>query len=177
MTTQLEAMTTAYNSIKDYIKDLSDSDPTLANTMKSVQRSLKNYMASDKLVSLGVTTDWKTGDISFDSDTFSEAYASDPDGVKTALLGDDDSEGIMSRMDDYLTEQLDSSSGFFVTKEKTINKKVAKLEDSIDAMETRLAKRQETLEAQFAALETLMSSLNSTSDYLTSFFESYSSSS
>ena len=43
-------------------------------------------------------------------------------------------------------------------------------------METRLEKRRESLEAQFSAMEELISSLNSTGDYLTNFFEDYSSS-
>jgi flagellar hook-associated protein 2 len=42
-------------------------------------------------------------------------------------------------------------------------------------MTTRLEKRRATLESQFAAMETLVSSLNSQGDYLTSFFESYNS--
>ena len=46
----------------------------------------------------------------------------------------------------------------------------------LQGIETRLEKRRETLEAQFSAMEELISSLNSTGDYLTSFFEDYSSS-
>lgn len=53
-------------------------------------------------------------------------------------------------------------------------------------METRLKKRRETLETQFAVMEELVSvtdrpygasTLNSQSDYITSFFESYNQSS
>jgi flagellar hook-associated protein 2 len=83
----------------------------------------------------------------------------------------------MSRLDDYLTDQLDSTSGFLVTKETTIEKQISDLDDRISSLETRLEKRQEMLEAQFSAMETLISSLNSQGDYLTSFFEDYNSSS
>jgi flagellar hook-associated protein 2 len=176
ISTQLQKMVDAYNKINTFIDSLSESDPTLANTMKSVQRSLRNYLTSSSFLSLGIQTDWETGELTFDSDTFSEAYEDNAETVITSLLGDDDSEGVMSRLDDYLSEQVNSTSGFLASKEKTIDKQVADLDDKIDAMTTRLEKRRATLEAQFSAMETLLSSLNSQGDFLTSFFESYSSS-
>jgi len=176
ISTQLQKVVDAYNSINSYLDTLSESDPTLANTMKSVQRSLRNYLTSGSFLSLGIETDWKTGKLTFDSDTLSAAYEKDPEAVIASLLGDDDSKGVMDRLDDYLTAQVDSTTGFLATKEKTIDKQVATLEDKIDAMTTRLEKRRATLEAQFAAMETLLSTLNSQGDYLTSFFASYSSS-
>ena len=91
--------------------------------------------------------------------------------------GDGDSDGIMNRLDDYLSDQLNATTGFMVTKNTTLENQMSRLEDSISSMETRLEKRQEVLEAQFSAMETLMSSLNSQGDYLTSFFESYNGSS
>ena len=145
--------------------------------MKSVQRSLRSYLTSSSFIALGVSSDWETGELSFDTDTFSEAYSEDADAIKVSLLGDDDNEGIMSRLDDYITGQMNSTTGFLVTKKTSINKQTSDLEDKITAMETRLEKRQATLEAQFTAMETLVSSLNSQGDYLTSFFEDYNSSS
>ncbi len=174
--TQLQKIVDAYNAINTYLDTLSDSDPTLANTMKSVQRSLRNYLTSGSFLSLGIETDWKTGTLTFDSDTLSAAYENDPETVVASLLGDDGTQGIMARLDGYLDEQVDATTGFLATKEKTIDKQVATLEDKIDAMTTRLEKRRAVLEAQFAAMETLLSTLNSQSDFLTSFFASYGSS-
>ncbi len=175
--TQMEEMVAAFNTINTYVDTIYASDSTLGSSLKSVQRSLKNYLTNSGLVSLGIASDWQTGELSFDSDTFATAYAADPDGVKVTLLGDGDSEGIMNRLDDYMSDQLNASTGFMVTKNTTLENQISRLEDSISAMETRLEKRQEVLEAQFSAMETLMSSLNSQGDYLTSFFESYNTSS
>lgn len=173
VTTQLEEMVEAYNTINTYVDTISASDSTLGSSLKSVQRSLKNYLTTSGLVSLGIASDWQTGELSFDSDTFATAYAADPDGVKVALLGDGDSDGIMNRLDDYLSDQLNATTGFMVTKNTTLENQMSRLEDSISSMETRLEKRQEMLEAQFSAMETLISSLNSQGDYLTNFFDSY----
>ncbi len=176
ISTKLQELVDAYNAVNEYIDTISASDSTLANTMKSVQRSLRNYLTGSELVNLGISTDWETGELSFDSDTFSEAYAADSEGVITNLFGDDDTDGVLVRLDDYLAEQTNATSGFLATKEERIDDQISRLEDSITAMETRLEKRRETLEAQFSAMETLISSLNSNGDYLTSFFEDYSSS-
>lgn len=174
--TKMQEMVDAYNAINEYVDTIYDSDPTLANTMKNVQRSLRNYLTGSELVNLGISTDWETGDLELDSDVFSEAYEADSQGVIFNLFGDDDTDGILVRLDDYLSEQTNSSSGFLATKEERIDAETSRLEDAIAAMETRLEKRRETLEAQFAVMEELVSSLNSTGDYLTSFFEDYSSS-
>jgi flagellar hook-associated protein 2 len=176
ISTKLQEMVDAYNAVNEYIDTISASDSTLANTMKSVQRSLRNYLTGRELVNLGISTDWETGELSFDSETFSEAYEADSEGVITNLFGDDDTDGVLARLDDYLAEQTNATSGFFATKDKGIDDQISRLEDNITAMETRLEKRRETLEAQFSAMEELISSLNSNGDYLTSFFEDYSSS-
>jgi flagellar hook-associated protein 2 len=173
ITTQLQEMVDAYNAINEYIDTVYDSDPTLANTMKSVQRSLKTFLTSSELVNAGIETDWESGELTFDTDVFSEVYTADTEKMMTALFGDDDSDGIMTRLDDYLTDQMSSTGGFLATKTAKIDEETSRLEDTITAMETRLEKRQELLEAQFSAMEELVSSLNSTGDYITSFFESY----
>lgn len=174
--TKLQEMVDAYNAVNEYVDTIYASDPTLANTMKTVQRSLRNYLTGSELVNLGISTDWETGELELDTDVFSEAYAADSEGLTFDLFGDDDTDGILVRLDDYLSEQTNSTSGFLATKEERIDAETSRLEDTITAMETRLEKRRETLEAQFSAMEELISSLNSTGDYLTSFFEDYSSS-
>lgn len=176
ISTHLEEMVAAYNAINSYVKDIYDSDPTLANTMKSVQTGLENYLTSNALVNLGVTSDWETGELSFDSETFATAYADDASAVKSALLGDNN-DGLMNRLDDYMGDKLSTTDGFLAAKKTTINKEISRLDDSIAAMETRIEKRRTLLEAQFTAMETLVSSLNSQGDYLTNFFDSYTSTS
>ncbi|WP_319585875.1 flagellar filament capping protein FliD [uncultured Desulfobulbus sp.] len=177
ISTQLQEMVDAFNAMETFIDTIEASDSTLARSMISVQRSLRNYMTSSSFLSLGIQSDWETGELTFDTDIFDEAYDEDADAMKVALMGDDDNEGIMSRLDDYLTEQLNSTTGFLVTKTNSIDKQVSALDDKIDSMTTRLEKRRATLESQFAAMETLVSSLNSRGDYLTSFFESFNSTS
>jgi flagellar hook-associated protein 2 len=173
---QLENIVSAYNEINDFVDGIYDSDPTLANSMRSVSRNLKGYLTNSSLLNLGISSDWETGSLSFDSTVLSDAYEEDPDAVIYSLLGDDDYEGIFVQFDDYIAELVNGSSGFLATKSSTIDNKIDRLNDSIESMEMRLEKRQATLEARFTIMESLISSLNSQSEYLDNFFQSESSS-
>jgi flagellar hook-associated protein 2 len=173
---QIEDIVSAYNEINEFVDGIYDSDPTLANSMRSVSRNLKNYLTNSSLLSLGVSSDWETGNLSFDSTVLSEAYEEDPDAVIYSLIGDDDYEGIFVQFDNYVADLVNGSSGFLATKSSTIDKKIDRLNDSIDSMEMRLEKRQATLEARFTVMESLISSLNSQSEYLENFFQNESSS-
>jgi flagellar hook-associated protein 2 len=75
ISTLLQDLVEAYNAINTPIDTISESDPTLASGMKSIQRSLRNTLTSSDLLSLGIASDGETGALSFDSDTFSPAYA------------------------------------------------------------------------------------------------------
>lgn len=176
MEEKIQAIVDAYNAINTYVSTIYESDSTMANEMRSVSRKIKDYLTEDVFVKLGISSDWETGELEFDSDTLSEAYEDDPEGVLLSLFGDDDNTGFMTLFDDYVATQTDSSTGFLATKSDTIETKIDRLDEAIERMETRLEARRETLEAQFTAMETLVSTLNSTGDYLTSFFEDYSSS-
>ncbi len=176
MIEQIDEIVSAYNEIYQFVEGIYDSDPTLANTMRSVVRNLKGYLTNSALLNLGVSSDWETGYLSFDSSVLSEVYEEDPDAVVYSLLGDDDYEGIFVQFDDYVAELVNGSSGFLATKSSTIDSKIDRLNDSIESMEMRLEKRQATLEASFTAMESLISSLNSQAEYLENFFQSDSSS-
>lgn len=84
--TQMEEMVAAFNTINTYVDTIYASDSTLGSSLKSVQRSLKNYLTNSGLVSLGIASDWQTGELSFDSDTFATAYAADPDGDRKSVV-------------------------------------------------------------------------------------------
>ena len=177
ISSKLQELVDNYNAITSFVDDVSASDASLGRSLKSMQRSIRNYISSSSLVALGISSDYETGELSFDEDTFNAAYEEDSESVLTSLFGTDDTDGIMSRLDDYMSTQMSSSSGYLATKKKSIDENISRIEDSISMMELRLEKRQKTLEAQFSAMETLVSSLNSQQEYLTNFFSDSSSSS
>lgn len=169
---RLESIISTYNSINTYVSTIYDADSSMGLAMKSVQSNIKDYLTNQVFIDIGITSDWETGDLELDSSTLTDAFDDDPDGVLLSLFGDDDNVGFMSYLDDYVSEQTDSSTGFLAIKNDTIDTKIDRLNSSIENMETRLESRRVTLEAQFSAMETLVATLNSTGDYLTSYFES-----
>jgi flagellar hook-associated protein 2 len=168
---QLEETVAAYNAINEYINTVYNSDSSLGNSMKTVQRNLKDSLTA--LASLGIESNWETGEFTFNSEILAEVYGDEPDAVIELLMGADDNGGAMTSLDDYLSDQLNASRGFYALKENSINDQNSTLDDRITAAETRLEKRRELLESQFVAMELLVSSLNSQGDFLTTFFESY----
>lgn len=168
---KMQSIIEAYNEINAYVTDISASDSTTANAMKSVSRNIKEYLTDEVFIDIGISSNWETGELEFDSTVLSTAYTEDPDGVVFSLFGDDDNAGFMSYLDDYIADQTNSSTGFLATKGDTIDTKIDRYEESIEKMDTRLEARRVTLQAQYSAMETLVSSLNSTGDYLTSYFE------
>src|SRR6056297_2635126 len=173
----VEAFISAYNAVIGQADSLSSYNPDTGasavlngdTTLRSMRSMLPNSLgASDggefNLVQLGVTSDL-TGKLSLDTETFDALMSDDSSGVLAALnafgelLGAEvsryaDSKGLL----DGRTEGLRSSL------------------KSIEAQREVLDKRMESFEArvtrQFGALDTLISQLQTTGNFLTTQLES-----
>lgn len=84
-----------------------------------------------------------------------------------AADGATDAESGFVRRFKRLADAALSSEGMFATRTATIQASVNRNEQSQDAMELRLEKTQQRLQAQYSALDTTMSRLNNLSSYLT----------
>jgi len=180
ITSKINSFISAYNKMISFIDEAAESGGSTNSDLSSIARSMRGFLNTqfegdsvfNALSSLGFETDFQTGELSIDSTTLSEALEDNFDSVMALFAGDDNSTGIFTKMFEYLDEQTDSKTGFYATREDSLDAKISRIEESIERMETRLAKREETLTAQYNALELLMSDLNSSSDYLTAFFSS-----
>lgn len=113
---------------------------------------------SPATIGLTITRD---GTFEFDEATFTAALASDPDTVQTML------QAIAGRVATVGDDSSDSISGTLtqaVTGQQSI---YDDLQKQIESWTDRLAMREETLRAQFSAMEAALSKLSSTSSYLT----------
>ncbi|MFL6113511.1 MAG: flagellar filament capping protein FliD [Catenulispora sp.] len=88
----------------------------------------------------------------------------------TAGTPDDtvDTDGIAARMSVLAEIASDSVAGAITTMAAGQDTEAKDIQSQIDAWTLRLEKRQETMKAQFNALETALSSLQSQSSWLTS---------
>lgn len=178
----LNAFVSGYNSVVSFISGQSTLGETEAGILagdsglNSVKRHLQDMLttftdnegAFSVLSQVGFETQ-KDGTITLNSETLSDAIDLDYDSLVSLLAGLEEEEdgGVMTDFVDYLTSMTDSSSGFYAGREKAINDNIASMDSRIEIMELRLAKREETMRAQFTAMETLIATMNTQSDFLT----------
>jgi flagellar hook-associated protein 2 len=98
-----------------------------------------------------------------DSDTLSSAVTSNLDSV-SELFSDDD-QGFAFRLSELLDNMLDDD-GLLDAREDGINAQIESTQDAATAFTERLELVEARYRAQYAALDTLMSSMSATSSYL-----------
>jgi flagellar hook-associated protein 2 len=171
ITASVEAFVSAYNALQSTMSELGNGELSGDYTIRSLQsqvRSIINTVPSglsgdySYLTELGIELD-KYGVMSLDSSTLSDAISTNLDSV-SELFSDDD-QGYAFRLNELLENVLDSN-GLLDSKEDGINARIDDLQDAQENMQYRLEVIEARYQSQYAALDTLMSSLTTTSSYL-----------
>ena len=184
--TKLQAFVDAYNSARETMKTLSqydsdeedtgvlNGDTTVSSALNQL-RSLLSATPSDAsstyqyLSQLGVTSS-SDGTLSLDTDVLESAMDSDFASVAKTVAAYGDAF-------DTLTTNMNDTEGLITSRIDGLNTTSDSLTDRITEMNRLLELTQARYEAQFVALETLLSSLQTTSTYLTQQLASLTSSS
>lgn len=163
---------TAYNSTTDKGAALSGESTVLSLRSRLASVVTGEIAPGVSLASIGVSVQ-KDGSLKVDSDKL--ATALDNGKAKALFVGSTGVTGLASKIDSMIAAAIDD--------EGLIGNRLAGMDDAKKAMkvqEERLNTRMDLIEAryrrQFSALDTLMSSMNQTSDYLTKQLASLSSS-
>ena len=120
----------------------------------------------NSLSKLGMEVD-DSGHLSLDTSKLNSAMESHPEDVaKFFTSNDTGNEGIAVKFYDFLDGYLKSSTGILSSKIDGLKKSTDKIEDQIERINDRLAKREENLRHQFNALEDLMLQFQQTSGQL-----------
>lgn len=153
------------------------------STLRTIQTQLKTMLTNAQssstyktMAQIGITTDPTSGQLELDSDKLDTALSADPDGVKEMIVGDGKTTGITTTIATNLTGWL-SSTGIIQAATDGVSKTLNNLTDQYNTMSTRIDNLVARYKAQFTQLDVLMSSLNTTSDYLTQQFATSTSSS
>lgn len=191
----VKAWVDAYNSLQDTFSSLTkytavDSGATQDSgngallgdsTLRTIQTQLKGLLNNPQssssfktLAQIGVTSDPSTGKLELDSDKLKTALKKDAAGVKEMIVGDGKASGITTIIGNNVTSWL-SSTGIIKAAtdgvSKTLNNLTAQYNKASDRIDSEMAR----YKAQFTQLDVMMSSLNSTSSYLTQQFDTSSS--
>ncbi|MGK3129220.1 flagellar filament capping protein FliD [Pantoea sp. C8B4] len=197
-TTAISNFVTAYNTLLDQFNTLTkytavdvgsdtqdSSNGALVgdSTLRSIQTQIKSMLTNSSssstyktLAQIGITTDPTTGELTLDSDKLKTELTKDPDGIKQMIVGDGKTTGITTTLATNLTSWL-SSTGSIQSAKDGVSKTLNNLTQQYNDMNTRINNMIARYKAQFTQLDVTMSSLNSTSSYLTQQFDTSSSSS
>jgi len=161
----------AYNSLKDQLSTLTAGVGN-SSVFRNIETRLRGVFGTgltglgdySYISELGVTTNSKTGKLEFDSGILSNALDNKPDSVI----------GFFSDKDNGFAVKFDTLIDGFVQPGGSIDSIVASANSRVNSigrsradLERRLAATEQRYLKQFGALDSLMASMSTTSDYLT----------
>ena len=181
ITANINAFITGYNDVVAFVtgqSTLGDTAPGVLggdSGLTAIKRHLQDMLTMfvdtggtfSALSQLGLETQ-KDGQLSLDSAKLTNAIESDLDSVVNLLAGQEDGDGGMgAKFEAYLADLTNSTNGLLAGRENSINDNIARIDKQIALTETRLEKREQTLQKQFNAMELLVSGMNAQSSFLT----------
>ena len=171
---KMTAMVSAYNVVNaelhnqlDYTGQTASTsslfgDSTLTNLQTALAGVFSNAYGNSNLSVIGLSRD-ETGALTFDAPTMEAALAADPDAVSKVFVAG----GFAKAVEGLSTTYTDSTNGVFAAKTQGLTDRYSDLQDQIDQINTQANDLQTRLQAQFTALETAMSNMQSQSAQLT----------
>jgi flagellar hook-associated protein 2 len=144
------------------------------STVNSVKRQLQNLLSSvidtsgslSTLSQLGITTQ-RDGSINLNSSTLDSALENNFDDIAKLLAGEDTTDGVMKKFNAALLSITSTSSGMYANKKDRYDGAVKRIDLDLLRMEPLIAKKEASMRSKFSAMETLISGMNSQSDFLT----------
>ncbi len=161
----------AFSSLTTYNKDSGAGGLSGDSSLLTIRARVKQILADpvngapgdfNSLAFLGIGTN-KDGTLSTDNTKLTNALTNRLNDVATLFSGSD---GVSVKFDALLGD-LVSSSGIFQTRENALNDQLRKLDDQQSALDVRIESFTKRYRAQFTALDTLVTQLNSTGSFLT----------
>lgn len=177
----LGAFVSAYNGLLTTIDQVTafDSESGTAGALlgdsivRDLESSLRREISGEVdlgtapfsiLAEIGITSDLN-GQLEIDSTKVADAIALDFDAVGLLFAAEED--GIAVRIDALLTQVLDDT-GTISVREDSLNGRLESLRDQRERLDERMLRVEDRLFRQFQALDSLLSQLSSTSNFLTS---------
>jgi flagellar hook-associated protein 2 len=186
VTAKINDFITNYNNVMDLINTNNDYDTSTGttgtlfgeSTLRTVLSTLQGLLTSEvegltgnytSLAELGISSDYKTGKISMDSEMLNTALSNDFNGVVSLFTQNTASYGLNTNqygIAEQFNKQIDtlthyysgaSNSGIVSTRIKGLNDSMTNIDNQIAAMEVRLVSQEKSLTAQFNAMESLLS--------------------
>jgi flagellar hook-associated protein 2 len=179
----IETFVNAFNDVANYIRDQTRYNPDtkvggtlqgdrLVGSLQSQLRAIVNQGSEasgtfERLSDIGISFT-STGTLSINSGKLTDALGNLPELRKVLAADGTDTatSGFIDRFKDFASAVL-GSEGAFESRTASLRGQISLNEKSQESMERRLTQTEERLRRQYQALDTAMSSLSGTADYLT----------
>ncbi len=162
----------AYNALRDEITTQRSGQLEADGTLLSIERALQDILNSGSTITgstytylseIGITTD-DSNNLVVDSTELQSAISSDFESFINLFAASD--EGYAARFES-LANSLQQEDGLIDAREDGLNASLELNESAQERMEVRLEIIEARIRAQFTALDTLVSELNNTGNFLT----------
>ena len=192
---KLTSFVDSYNEIMDWISSGYDefgaAAPTEEEISAGAEESLSNILRGDSTVngvkrqlqglltsvigtsgslktlsSLGISTR-RDGSLNINEEDMDTALEEHFDDVAKLLAGEGSTDGVMKKFNYALLDLTSYSNGMYATKQDRYEDAVDRIDANILRLEPLIDKKEETLRAQFTAMEQLVSGMNSQASFLT----------
>jgi len=192
----LQSFVKAYNELNKQVSQLtsfsinSETNQKTVGTLngepvlRTLQNSLRNMLVSSygsgsvkNLSNMGIGFA-KDGSLTLDSTKLQKAIEADPtavagfmgayDQTANTVAPSESRSGFAYKLNEALTEMLDSKTGLLDSRISGLNKTIAQIGKDREAIARRLESTQARLVAQFTALDTSIATMKQTSSWLTS---------
>jgi flagellar hook-associated protein 2 len=179
----LQALVGSYNTFISTSAELTKFDP--ATNQKGVLQGqgvvfrvqsrldsllTKNYFGTNSdlqsLADLGVRVT-TGGKLTFDTEVFDSVAASDPDGIRSFFL--DEENGVAKKIDTTLDTLTDSVDGVFATQKDQLQESIDRLQTRVTEIDSILALRRDRLLSSFIRTEKLIGQVQSQQEALNAF--------
>jgi flagellar hook-associated protein 2 len=140
---------------------------SLVNMVRNEMVAVQGDGAVRVLADLGVTTQ-KDGTLKVDADRLGKAVTNDSDAISAYFTGDN---GLATRLSGKLAAYTEGN-GILEQRTESLQSTLNKVDKQKTELTTRMAALSERLYKQFNAMDALVGQLKSTSDNLTSLFDS-----
>lgn len=167
-----QSLIDAYNNVLSVIETQRNGQLSGDSSLRSIENQLRNVLNTapvglngtfSSLSELGVKTNAETGRLELDSSDLSDALDEDFDSVAQVFANDD--QGYAFRFE-ALADSLLDTDGLIDSREDGLNSRIDSLQDAQADWERRLELKEKALRSQYAALDSLVGSLQSTSNFL-----------
>ena len=162
----------AYNTVLGALNGAANGALSSDSTLRSIAGQMRNVINTapvglsgtlSSLSEVGIKTNAETGRLELDASEFSDAL--DADFASVSELFSHDDQGFAFRFEALADAFLDTD-GVIDSREDGLRDRISDIQDDQSAYERRLELKERALRSQYAALDSLVGSLQSTSAFL-----------